>query len=69
MKKTFIYNAEVKRSAFAVMMLEAMGFKLVDSTEGGFDGLDGECDEEQRPPKYVRLAFQREKTENSLLFR
>ena len=68
MRKTFIYNEDVKKSAFTIMMLQAMGLKLVDSTEVGFDNFENSDEETQNEPKYIRLVFQRENTEKSILF-
>ena len=68
MRKTFIYNEAVKKSAFTIMMLQAMGLKLVDSTEVGFDNFENFDGETQNEPKYIRLVFQRENTEKSILF-
>ncbi len=68
MRKTFIYNEDVKKSAFTIMMLQAMGLKLVDSTEVGFDNFENSDGETQNESKYIRLAFQRENTEKSFLF-
>ena len=50
------------------MMLQAMGLKLVDSTEVGFDNFENSDGETQNEPKYIRLVFQRENTEKSFLF-
>jgi hypothetical protein len=68
MRKTFIYNEDVKKSAFTIMMLQAMSLKLVDSTEVGFDNFENSDEETQNEPKYIRLVFQRENTEKSILF-
>ena len=65
MKQTYILNEDIKKSSFTVLMLEALGFKLVDSTEVGTDVNDGL---EQGSPKYVRLAFQRDDNQKSILF-
>ena len=64
MKKTYIINEEIKKSSFTVLMLEALGWRLVDSTEVGADGADAS----EQPPKYVRLAFQRDPEGKSVLF-
>ena len=65
MNEIFVFNEDIKKSGFTVMMLESMGWKLVDSTEVGTDVKDGL---EQGSPKYVRLAFQRDDNQKSILF-
>ena len=65
MTETFILNESIKKSSFTVLMLESMGWKLVDSTEVGTDVKDGL---EQGSPKYVRLSFQRDDNQKSILF-
>ena len=65
MNEIFVFNEDIKKSGFTVMMLESMGWKLVDSTEVGTDVKDGL---EQGSPKYVRLSFQRDDNQKSILF-
>lgn len=62
MRKTFIYNEDVKKSAFTIMMLQEMGLKLVDSTEIEVGSKSARNDESAagRMKKFNRLAFQRD---------
>ena len=68
MKQTYILNEDIKKSNFTVLMLEALGFKLVDSTEVVYDGEESESEGTQKHSKYVRLAFQRDTAQKSVLF-
>lgn len=64
MKQTFIINVEIKKSAFTVLMLESLGWKLVDIAEVGMELCGVGCDEHTMR-RYNRLEFQRALTEKS----
>lgn len=68
MTETYILNEDMKKSSFTVLMLESMGWRLVDSTEVVTTSEDGENGVSEKTPKYVRLAFQRDGIEKSILF-
>ena len=68
MNEIFVFNEDIKKSGFTVMMLESMGWKLVESREFSLCGDDCEGVSAERTSKYVSLAFRRDTSTKSILF-